>query len=102
MDTRLAKRVVRRTAALLGYEIRRLEPPPAPPAEVYSPENPPPFPSPPPHPTVHGLDSMEGCLRFLRGRGVNPRCVLDVGANETRWARLAAQVFPGSRFVLIE
>jgi len=45
---------------------------------------------------------MEGCLRFLRQRGIAPRCILDVGANETRWARMAAEVFPESRLVLIE
>ena len=124
MLAKLAKRVVRKTTALFGYEIRRLAPPapePAapvpPPAEVHAPpvvvdppapvavdppEEPLPFPSPPPQPGVHGLDSMEGCLRFLRERGIHPRCVLDVGANETRWARLAAKVFPESRLVLIE
>jgi FkbM family methyltransferase len=45
---------------------------------------------------------MEGCLRFLRERGIRPRCILDVGANEARWARLAAKIFPESRVVLIE
>ncbi|MBN9119412.1 MAG: FkbM family methyltransferase [Planctomycetes bacterium] len=100
MLAKLAKHAVRKTAAALGYEIRKIAPPA--PVEVYTPEEPAPFASPPPDPTVHGLDSMEGCLRFLRERGVVPRCVLDVGANETRWARLAARVFPESRFVLIE
>src|SRR5262249_40370687 len=111
---KLAKRVVRKTTAMFGYEIRKIAPPapvmvytpaaPTAPAEpvIHTPEEPAPFPSPPPHPTVHGLDSMEGCLLFLRKRGIHPRCVLDVGANETRWARLAAKVFPESRFVLIE
>ena len=119
MLAKLAKQVVRKTTGLFGYEIRRIAPsapptpiavytPPAPtaapaaPPKTDTPEEPAPFPSPPPQPGVHGLDSMEGCLRFLRERGIHPRCVLDVGANETRWARLAAKVFPESQFVLIE
>src|SRR5687768_1606899 len=100
MLTRLAKRAIRRTTAMFGYELRRIAPPAH--SDAPSPAAPLPFASHPPHPTVHGLDSMEGCLRFLRQRGIKPRCVLDVGANETRWARLAAQVFPESRMVLIE
>lgn len=105
MLAKLAKGAVRKAAAAFGYEVRKIAPAavePPPPSVVPTPESPLPFASPPPDPAVHGLDSMEGCLRFLRERGIVPRCVLDVGANETRWARLASKVFPESRFVLIE
>jgi len=105
----LVKGAIRRTVAQFGYEIRRRnrneqpaastppvpEPIPAAPAAV-------PTPPPPPAPAVHGIGSMEEFLRFLHQLGFRPKCVLDVGANETRWSVLAAQVFPDARFVLIE
>lgn len=100
---RLVKGAVRGALAPLGLELRRVAPP-APP-EV-SPPVPPPIPAPEPEPipapAVRDLDSMEGFLRFLRERGFRPTCVLDVGANETWWAKLAAGIFPEARFVLIE
>jgi FkbM family methyltransferase len=102
MLAKLAKRAVRRTTALFGYEIRKIAPPP-PPVVVYLPE--PSLPPPPalaPPPPVHGIDSMEGCLRFLPQVGLRPRCILDVGANRGEWSALAAKVFPDARFVLIE
>ena len=99
MLAKLAKRAVRKTTALFGYEIRRIAPPPPPVIEVPPPSAPVVSPAPPP---VHGLDSMEGFLRFLRQRGIRPRCVLDVGANRGNWSVLAAEVFPDARLVLIE
>jgi FkbM family methyltransferase len=45
---------------------------------------------------------MEEFLRFLRSLDFCPRCVLDVGANETHWAVMAAEIFPDARMVLIE
>lgn len=99
----LVKGVVRGALSPLGLELRRIAPP-APP-EVILPPEPEPIPEPepePPPPAVHGIDSMEAFLRFLRGLEFRPKCVLDVGANETWWAKLAADVFPEARFVLIE
>lgn len=93
----LVKGVARGALAPLGLELRRVAPPAPPP--------PPPEPEPspePPAPAVRGLDSMDAFLRFLRDRGFRPKCVLDVGANETWWANLAVGVFPEARFVLIE
>jgi FkbM family methyltransferase len=97
MLAKLAKRVVRKATALFGYEVRRIGPhlPPV----IEAPLPPAPVVPPPP---VHGLDSMEGCLRFLHQRGIRPRCVLDVGANRGNWSVLAAEIFPDARFVLIE
>ena len=100
MLAKLAKRAVRRTTALFGYEIRRTPPPPPPVIEL-PPPPPPVIELPPPPPPVHGIDSMEGCLRFLPRVGLRPRCILDVGANRGEWSALAAKVFPESRFVLI-
>lgn len=95
MLTKLIKGTVRRVLAPLGLEVRRVAPV-TPPAPVDR------FPDLPPTPGVHGISSMEEFLRFLRGLNFHPRCVLDVGANETRWAALASEIFPGARFVLIE
>jgi FkbM family methyltransferase len=93
MLDRLAKQAVRGVAGLLGLEVHRLRrptpaPPPAPPA-------------PPPERAVHG-EFTEPFLRHLARCGVRPRCILDVGANEGKWARAAASVFPDARLVLIE
>lgn len=100
---RLAKAAVRGALAPLGLELRRIVPP-APPEAIPPPvePEPEPIPEPPAPPAVRGLSSMEEFLRFLRERGFAPACVLDVGANETWWAKLATGIFPEARFVLIE
>jgi FkbM family methyltransferase len=81
MLARFAKRAIHRAAAWFGYEIRRIGSS---------------------NPMSHGIGSMEHFLRFLHQLGVRPRCILDVGANQASWSALAAKVFPGARFVLIE
>lgn len=103
MLKRLTKAAVRGALAPFGLELRRVAPP-APP-EVIPPPVPEPIPEPipePPAPAVRGVDSMEEFLHFLRALEFRPKCVLDVGANETWWTKLAAGVFPEARFVLVE
>jgi FkbM family methyltransferase len=50
---------------------------------------------------MHG-DFTEQFLRHLARCGLRPRSIFDVGANEGKWARGAAEVFPDARLVLIE
>ena len=45
---------------------------------------------------------MEGSLGNLAAVGFTPSAVLDVGAHEGRWARMAAKAFPGAAFHLFE
>ena len=44
----------------------------------------------------------EGFLQHLRAVGFKPASVLDVGANNTEWSRLAKKFFPEAKFILIE
>jgi len=41
-------------------------------------------------------------LRRLAARGFAPRGILDIGAYEGEWARLALEIFPGGRVLMIE
>ena len=45
---------------------------------------------------------MEGFLQHLRAAGFKPTSVLDVGANNAEWSRLAKKFFPDAKFILIE
>lgn len=45
---------------------------------------------------------MEGSLENLAAVGFRPSAVLDVGAHEGRWARMAAKAFPEAAFHLFE
>lgn len=47
-------------------------------------------------------DAAEPFLRHLARCGLQPRCLVDVGANEGKWSRAASAVFPNARLVLIE
>ena len=49
-----------------------------------------------------GIGSLDKLLRTIARAGVQPECILDVGANKTNWSRVAANVFPNARFILIE
>lgn len=95
MLDRLAKQAVRGVAGLLGLEVHRLRRPTPPPPATPAP------PAPPPERAIHG-EFTEPFLRHLARCGVRPRCILDVGANEGKWARAASAVFPDARLVLIE
>lgn len=52
--------------------------------------------------TRRPVGNMVCFLEDLAGRGFQPKHILDVGANEGNWSRLAAGVFPNANFVLIE
>ncbi len=41
-------------------------------------------------------------LEDLKARGLSPELILDVGANEGQWTRMAKRFFPNSSFLLIE
>jgi FkbM family methyltransferase len=56
--------------------------------------------SPAPRP-LH-VDEMQALLVELRGRGLDCRSILDVGAYLGDWSRLAKRVFPSARCFLIE
>ena len=58
-------------------------------------------PQPPPPRPMH-VDEMRPLLVEMRGRGLEVRTVLDVGAYDGRWSRMAAGLFPAARFFLIE
>src|SRR4051794_24802602 len=45
---------------------------------------------------------MEGFLQHLRAVGFRPTSVLDVGANNAEWSRLAKKFFPEAKFILVE
>src|SRR6476620_1012198 len=45
---------------------------------------------------------MESFLQHLKAVGFKPSSVLDVGANDAEWSRLAKKFFPGAKFILIE
>lgn len=45
---------------------------------------------------------MRPFLEFVRGRGLDPSYVVDVGANRGRWTEMAKEVFPRARFLLVE
>jgi len=45
---------------------------------------------------------MDGFLQHLQGVGFKPNSILDVGANQGDWSRLASRYFPHSKFILIE
>lgn len=41
-------------------------------------------------------------LEFVRGRGLAPTLIVDVGANRGRWTELAGEVFPAAEALMIE
>ena len=41
-------------------------------------------------------------MEDLKARGLKCKIILDVGANEGRWSRLASSVFSEAQFILIE
>lgn len=81
---RAFKRLLKRLLRLLGYEVRRHVPTPAP-ATATRP--------------VGNLDSF---LEDLRARGFAPRGMVDVGANRGEWTQWAWAVYPGVPSLMIE
>jgi FkbM family methyltransferase len=45
---------------------------------------------------------MEDTLSFLHEKGFRPEYIMDVGANNGDWSRLAKKVFPDTKFILFE
>ncbi len=48
------------------------------------------------------IGSISSFLADIRGRGFQPRGILDVGANEGYWIRMALRIFPDTPCILIE
>jgi FkbM family methyltransferase len=70
------RRLARRAAEALGYSISRWP--------------------------ANRFDGMRDALLLLRARGYIPAVVVDCGANQGDWTRLASSIFPAARFHLIE
>lgn len=49
-----------------------------------------------------GSDLMSSGLERLKSNGLNPSCIIDVGAAQGTWTAKAIQYWPGSNFELIE
>jgi FkbM family methyltransferase len=48
------------------------------------------------------VGDMRGLLEDVRARGFAPRGIIDVGANRGDWTRMALQMFPDARVIMIE
>lgn len=46
--------------------------------------------------------NMRFALKDARARGLNPRTILDIGAFEGGWARMAAEIWPDAKIIMIE
>jgi FkbM family methyltransferase len=46
--------------------------------------------------------TIDGALLRARGRGTNIATVIDVGASDGRWSKMAMKYFPNARYLLIE
>jgi FkbM family methyltransferase len=77
------KQAVKKFFQYLGYEISRLE-------------------SPSPGSSGHIVGNMRLLLEDLRSRGFVPLSILDVGANQAEWSRMAKSIFPKANCFLIE
>jgi FkbM family methyltransferase len=49
-----------------------------------------------------GLPTLPGLLQNVKENGFLPRTIIDVGANVGDWTRMAASVFPSSRFFMFD
>jgi len=49
-----------------------------------------------------GLPFLIGLLENLKRNGFAPRTIIDLGANVGEWSRMASQVFPSSRYIMID
>jgi FkbM family methyltransferase len=48
------------------------------------------------------VGSFKFLLEDLRNRGLNCKTILDVGANQGSWSRMAKEIYPEAKFCLIE
>jgi len=81
------KRIIRRALRSLGYELNRVSIE----REVILPAS-------PRRPIGHILMFLED----VRARGFEPRGLIDVGANQGGWTRMALSVFPAAEVIMIE
>lgn len=79
---RLLKKIIRST----GYEIRKKTT--RPPVKIGSNKRP--------------VGSIKLLLEDLKQRGLTCKTILDIGANNAEWSRMAKEVFPEANFCLIE
>lgn len=49
-----------------------------------------------------GIGEVANFLEDIRARGFVPRGIIDVGANQGDWSRLALSIFPGTPIIMIE
>jgi hypothetical protein len=49
-----------------------------------------------------GRGTLGGALRHLKERGFSPAHVVDGGASDGRWARIAQRYFPAAHYTLVE
>jgi len=79
----VVKKFIQRTARAFGVEIRRIQPG-----------------------VAGGADgerhSLEGSLKQIRGAGLDPKTIIDVGAAVGSFTRTCHGVFPDARYVLVE
>lgn len=45
---------------------------------------------------------MKASLKWLADQGLEVECVVDVGASDGRWSKLAMRYFPNARYILFE
>lgn len=81
------KRIVRSFFRLFGLEIKKVAPL-APPQAV--------------KPSQVSKDSMSGALQRLKKNGVQPACVIDLGAAAGTWTMESMKHFPSSTYLLFE
>jgi FkbM family methyltransferase len=80
-----AKSVVKAVLRSTGYDLRRVVPGESAPGS-----------------DVRPVGNMEYLLEDLKHRGLRCRTIIDVGANQGHWSRMAKHVFPAATCVLIE
>jgi FkbM family methyltransferase len=79
------KSIIKKILKLSGYEITKL---PTEKVEIASAKRP--------------IGRMDFLLEDLKKRGLICKSILDVGANNTNWSRMAKRIFSSSNFYLIE
>ena len=48
------------------------------------------------------VGKMDFVLGDMRARGLNPKFILDIGANSGSWTRMAKKIFPEAGFLMVE
>lgn len=79
----MIKDILKKVLSLLGYEIKKVSPVSQLPEE-------------------RPVGDMAGLLEDMKRRGLHCSFIMDVGANQAHWSRMAKNIFTGARFCLIE